>query len=207
MIDVGLYGGLGLLLLCIAGFLNDKLVTGKFKCREEIIERENTAVASLSGVAYFSSGILIAASIYASVNLISVLIFFVIGQLVLTIFCSIYKIITKYDDLVEIGEKKNLSAGIAFAGNVMAYSLILFKGIAVDPIKSVDFTLQDRLIYFAYYAVGGVVLLAVGRLLADKVFLPSVSLHKEIVKDQNINAGIIEGTLVLSIGVILSFCL
>ena len=207
MIDVAIYGGLGIALLCISGILNDKFVMGRFKCREEIIDRQNTAVASVSGAAYLGSGLLIAASIYASRDLVSVLIFFVLGQLVLIVFCSLYKAVTKYDDLEELGEKKNLSAGVAFAGNLIAYSVILFKGIGVDPISSVEFTLQDRLLNFGYYAIGGVFLLAVGRIIADKLFLPSVSLHKEIVEDRNLNAGIVEGTLVLSIGLVLFFCL
>ena len=205
--EVALYGALGLVLLLLAGLINDKLILHSFDNRKEIIEKENKAVAALTGTTYISSGVIIAAAIYASVDIISVLIFYGVGQLILLIFMFIYQKMTAYDDLQELGEKQNLPVALSISGNLLAYSLILFKGIAVNPAFVEEWSLQERLINVAYYAVGGVILLYLARLVVDFMFLPKVKLHKELVEDQNLNAGLMEGTLALSMGVVLCICL
>ena len=205
--EVALYGGLGIVLLLIAGLINDKVFLNTFNNRTEIIDKENKAVAFVTASTYISSGLIIAAAIFASIDLFSLLMFYVIGQIILLIFMSLYKGLTKFDDQKELGEAQNVAVALAISGNMIAYSLILMKGIAVNPAISVDWTLGDRLLNLAYYAIGGLVLISIVRLVADYIFMPKAKIHKELVEDKNINAGLMEGTLVLSMGLILSLCL
>jgi len=51
------------------------------------------------------------------------------------------------------------------------------------------------------------VVLPLLRIANDRLFLPGVSLDDEIVKDQNVNAGLMEAGLAVSMAVILIVCL
>lgn len=193
--DVLIYGGLGVILLLIAGTLNDKLVLNRFNNCAEIIDKQNTAVATLTASTYIGSGLVIAAAIYASIDILSLIIFFIAGQIILCLFMSIYKGLTKYDDQHELGEKQNLAVALAIAGNLVAYSVILMKGIGIHPELSLEWSLQERLLNLAYYSVGGIVLLGLARLIADFIFMPKAIMNKELVEDKNVNAGLLEGGL------------
>ena len=205
--EVLLYGGLGVALVLVAGLLNDKLVLSRFNNRTEIIDKQNTAVATLTASTYLGSGLVIAAAIYASIDILSLIIFFIAGQVILCLFMAIYKGLTKYDDQHELGEKQNFAVSLAIAGNLIAYSVILMKGIGINPELSMEWSLQDRLLNLAYYAIGGILLLGLARLVADFLFMPKAKMQKELVEDRNVNAGLLEGGLALSVGMILSVCL
>lgn len=207
MKGVAIYGGMGILFLFLAGIINDKFILNKFSNEKEIIEKQNMSVATIMGMTYIGSGLIIGGSIYGSADVLSAIVMFVIGQIVLVIFGQIYQALTTYDDQKEVGEKQNLAAGMAFGGNILAYSLILMRGIALDPRESANWMWEDRLTEFLYYAICGAGLLVLTRFIADKVFMPKVKTADEIVKDKNINAGLIETAIALTAGMILVFCL
>ena len=95
---------------------------------------------------------------------------------------------------------------MAYAGNIIGYSLILMKGAALPEYMDEEARI-DRLIYWAYYAGAGVVLLVVIRALCDWLFLTRVKIHREITEDRNPNAGLIEGALAMAFGAAMVFCL
>ena len=207
MIDVAIGGVLGVALLFVAGVVNDKLILSRFSNRKEVIEGRNTAVGLIMACTYVGAGLVVAGAIYASTDIASAVVMFVFGQLVLVLFARIYQRVTRYDEQEQLGEKQNLAAGIAFGGNILAYSLILMKGAMIDPAEAAEWTWADRLVEFGYYAVAGCVLLVVAHLVTDRVFLPTVRTADEIVNDQNVNAGLIETGLALAVGAALVFCL
>ena len=196
-------GLLGMILLFIAGIINDKIILRRFSNQKEIIENHNTAVALVMGASYIGSGIIIAGGVYGSISFVTFLAAFAAGQIMLNLFAVFYKMLTKYNDQEEL-EKKNNAAGFAFAGNIIAYSIILMKGVQAP---NVSWSWLDRLEQFGYYAVAGFVLLLISRIIADKIFIPGKKLKDEIVEDQNINVGLLEGGLAISMGLILGFCL
>ena len=99
------------------------------------------------------------------------------------------------------------AAALAYGGNLIAYGLILMKGLSMDPYAMETWTWQDRLVHAGYYAVVGGALLAVTRIINDVLFLPKAKLSKEIVEDRNLNAGLMAATLALSMGAAMVFCL
>ncbi len=204
---VVMYGLLGCVCLFVAGILNDKITLRKFVNSEEIVKNGNVAVAAVMAATYVGSGLIIAGGISGSQDLVSALVAFVVGQILLLIFAGLYQLVTPYDDQEELGTKKNLAAGIGFAGNIVAFSLVIMKGVALNVENVELWTWSDRLLHVLYYAVAGCVLLGITRIINDRLFLPKASLSKEIAQDRNVSAGLVEAGLALAMGAALVFCL
>ena len=202
-----IYGFLGLIMLFIAGILNDKIVLRQFSNHEEIVENQNSAVAVVMAATYIGSGLIIAGGISSSLDIWSAILAFTLGQLAFILFGILYQIVTKYDDQEEIGKNKNLAAAIGFAGNLIAISMILMRGLKVDIELAVTWNLGDRCLNALYYALAGSLLLVIVRCITDRVFLPGGKISEEIVRDRNLNAGYIEAVLAISVGAILVVCL
>jgi uncharacterized membrane protein YjfL (UPF0719 family) len=196
-----LYSALGMVLLLVAGVINDKLILRRFSNTHEIIENQNTSVAIIMATSYIGSGLIIAGGIQGSLDLVSALAAFGLGQLFLVFFAFAYQWATSYNDQEELHEKKNLAVGIAFASNLLAYSVLLMQGATMQTEQLENW--DHRLMYFVYYAVAGGVLLPLLRIVNDRIFLPGVNLANEIVEDQNLNAGFMEAGLALGMGLIL----
>ena len=207
LVPILVYGFAGLIMLFVAGILNDKIVLRQFSNHTEIVDNQNSAVAIIMAATYIGSGLIIAGGISSSLDIKSAFIAFVIGQFSFILFGILYQVVTKYDDQEEIGENKNLAAGIGFAGNLIAFAMILMRGLKVDIELAVTWNLADRCVNALYYAIAGALLLIIVRFITDRAFLPGGKISEEIVRDRNLNAGYIEATLALSVGAILVVCL
>ncbi len=204
---VAVYALLGMVCLFLAGILNDKIALRKFCNRREIVDNRNTAVGTVMGASYLGSGLIIAGGIHGSLTLVSALMAFVIGQLLLLVFGEIYQLITRYDDQHELGAEKNLAAGLAVGGNLLAFSMVIMKALTFDVDNIALWTRADRLLHVLYYAIAGCILLVVTRIINDRLFLPGNNLSKEIAVDRNICAGLVEAAISLAMGAALVFCL
>ncbi|VGO16491.1 hypothetical protein PDESU_05082 [Pontiella desulfatans] len=202
---VAIYVVIGMVLLFFAGIVNDKLVLHRFQNQHEVVEERNMGVAAIVAATYLGSGLIVGGGISGSFSLTTAILPFIAGQIALVLFAHLYQILTKHDDLKEIGENKNVAAGVAYAGNILAYSIILMKGVSMGG-EGIEMRI-DRLWHFLYYAVAGSILLSVVRMVADRVFLPKARLHDEIVEDRNLGAGFIEAGLALATAAVLGFCL
>lgn len=202
---VVIYSVVGMVLLLIGGIINDKIILRRFSNTKEIIEDQNTSVAVIMSASYIGSGLIVAGGIQGSLDILSALVAFGLGQLALVIFAFIYQAATSYNDQEELSEKQNLAVGVAFASNLLAYSVLLMHGATMQTEQVENW--NHRLLYFGYYALAGIVLLPLLRIINDRIFLPGVNLAKEIVEDQNLNAGLMEAGLALGMGVILVVCL
>ena len=202
-----LYGLMGMVMLFVSGVINDKVVLHRFSNQKEIVDNQNSAVAVIMAATYIGSGLIVAGGIRGSLDIVSALLAFVIGQVAFVAFGLLYQFLTKYDDQKEISENKNLAAGIAFAGNLLAYGMILMRGLRIDDAAIETWTLADRSLNALYYALAGCVLLMVARVITDRAFLPGGKISEEIVRDRNLNAGYMEAALAISVGAVLVFCL
>lgn len=207
MIEVAIYGAIGIVLLLIAGKINDTIILRMFSNRKEIIEKQNKAVAIVVASTYIGSGLIIAGGVKSSVDIFSMLVAFAVGQIALVVFAIIYQKSTSYNDQKELGERKNSAAGLAFGGNILAYALILMKGLVIDTAATEPWTWHDRLRNLGYYAIAGLVLLVIARVVNDVLFFPKVKITKEIVEDRNTNAGLMEAAIAVSMGSAMVFCL
>ncbi len=124
-------------------------------------------------------------------SLLSVLVFFVLGQMVLLLFGLVYQLITPFDVREEV-KKNNPAAALGLGGVLIALSIILMSAIA-GP-----FTGWARDIgNFCAYALGGMILLILFRSFMDKIVLPTTRLAVEVQEDQNAAALlVVESTLI-----------
>ena len=202
---VGLYTFAGILFLLLSGYINDKLILKEFSNTHEITERKNVAVAVIIAAGFLGSALIIAGAIQGSLDWVSALAGFGIGQLLLVMFALLYQRATVYDDQQELHQRQNLAVGLAFGGNLLAYSILLMKGLTMSG-GGLE-TVADRVSHFGYYAIIGAVVLPLLRIVNDRLFLPGVKLDDEIVEDRNVNAGLMEAGLAISMAAILIVCL
>lgn len=194
-----IYSALGIVLLIISKFLNDKIILHKFCIKKEIIEDKNPGTGAVVFGTFIASGLIIAGSIIGEGGgVVSALAFFAMGQLALIIFSKLYNLITKHDVHEEI-EKDNIAAGVSLAGAMIAFGIILFKGVAGNftgwYVDSINFTGE---------ILAGFILLPVFRILFDKVLIPKIDLDDEV-KKGNLAVGFLEAVVLISVAVIYLF--
>lgn len=199
LIAVGGYSILGLVLLNLSRWFNDKIILRKFCDTEQLIKEKNVSVGAVQFGAYLATGIIAAGAVSGQGgSAITSVVFFVLGQMSLFIFSLIYEKFSSYnihDELLN----KNTASGIAFGGNLVALSIIVMNA------ASGDFTnWQKDILLFVVANLIAFVFLPLIRLVMDKLVVPGDSLGREIKEDKNIGAGFLEATIAISFAVILT---
>jgi uncharacterized membrane protein YjfL (UPF0719 family) len=201
--DLVIYGILSIILLNISWFLCDKLILFKFRVSEELIRDHNQGTGVVSAGISVASGFIIYGAVSGEGGSIwTVLGFWALGQVLLILAGLVYERITPYNIHEEI-EKDNVAAGVSFAGALVSIGVII--GLAGEG----DFTAWsiDLPVYLGF-AVLGLILLPIIRLLTDKVLLPSVKLSDEISAQEkpNVGAAYIEAFSYIAAAFIISWC-
>lgn len=213
------YGIVGNLLFILASVFNDKVVfIKKFKLYKEIIKDENIGTGFIEAGNFIGSSLIIYGAISGkTINLfpsldktgyflsgfISLITFWLIGQIILYIFLKIYTKFSKYDVLNQI-EKDNNAVGIVYASIFISVSYLYSQAISGDLI-SWELTLENIL----YYLGLGLILLPLSRLFVDKVILPKSNLTQEIMNQDipNQGAALIEAFAYIGSTILISFCI
>jgi uncharacterized membrane protein YjfL (UPF0719 family) len=201
--DLAIYGILSIILLNISWFLCDKLILYKFRVSEELIRDHNQGTGVVSAGISVASGFIIYGAVSGEGGSIwTVLVFWALGQVLLILAGLVYELITPYNIHEEI-EKDNVAAGVSFAGALVSVGIII--GLAGEG----DFTAWsiDLPVYIGF-AVLGLILLPIIRLLTDKVLLPTVKLSDEISAQEkpNVGAAYIEAFSYIAAAFIISWC-
>ena len=194
LIDIGMYGALAIVLLNLSRILNDRLVLREFRVRDELIRDKNVGTGAVVFSAYVATGMIVFGSVSGVAVLdtagtvMSVVVFWFLGQLALAIAGIVYDAMTSYDVHAEI-EKDNVAAGIAFGGALIGLGNILRHAAAGDLI-SWSMTFQE----FGFELLVGLILLPVMRTVTDMVLLPGAKLSDEIANQEhpNVGAGFVE---------------
>jgi len=208
LIDISIYGGLGIILLNISLFINDKVILNKFSVRKEIIEDRNVGTGIIEAASSIASGLIIFGAVTGeavsfSQGLITAGAFWAIGQIILVITALIYNLITPYDIYKEI-EKDNIAVGIGFAGAIIAIANLIRFGIQGEFVGWSNILSEvgiDVLI--------GLILLPIIRFVADKVLLPGAKLTDEIVNQEKPNNGaaLLEAFAYIGGSILLTWCI
>lgn len=201
--DLVIYGILSIILLNISWFLCDKLILYKFRVSEELIRDHNQGTGVVSAGISVASGFIIYGAVSGEGGSIwTVLVFWALGQVLLILAGLVYELITPYNIHEEI-EKDNVAAGVSFAGALVSIGVII--GLAGEG----DFTAWsiDLPVYIGF-AVLGLILLPIIRLLTDKLLLPTVKLSNEISAQEkpNVGAAYIEAFSYIAAAFIISWC-
>ena len=190
------WGLLGIGLLQVSRYLNDRYLLPNFCNHKEIIEDRNLGTGAVEGCTFIASGIIIKTVLSGSgtgffVDLLGTLFYFAIGQAAFLIFGRLYQKISRFDLHHEI-EQDNAAAGVAFGLSMIAVGILMADYIA------------------AYNSIFGLIVwipisfffLITGRYIADKMLLPGALLDEEISQDRNWGAAMIEGAVAIVIALV-----
>jgi len=184
LIDIFIYGPIAIILLNISTFINDKLVLYQFDNEKEILQDRNAGTGVVELATYVATGMIIFGSISGEGGgIITLLVFWAIGQVSFIIIGFVYNLITPYSVHEQI-EKDNVAAGVCYAGAIIGVANIVRHAIGGDFSNW-----SESLLTFAGYFVLGIILLPLIRLYTDKVLLPGAKLTDEIVNQKKPNLG------------------
>ena len=202
VIALALFGLLGIVLLNLSAWINDKVVFRRFDNEREIVEDRNVGVGVIEGGNYVAVGLITAGALSGEGGVASGMAFWVAGLAALVIAGLLYDRVTSYD-LHEQVERGNVAVAIAFAGVLVGFGNIIRLAGEGDFVSW-----NASLTGFGYYAVVGLVLLPLVRLFADKVLLPGARLSDELLQDSpNLGAGVIEATSYLAASMLIGLTL
>ena len=202
VIGLVIFGLLGIVLLNLSAWINDKVVFSKFDNEKEIVEDRNAGMGAVEGGNYIAVGLITAGAMSGEGGWESGLVFWVSGLVALIVAGLLYDKITSYDLHDQI-EKDNVAVGVVFAGVLIGFGNIIRLAGEGDFV-----TWNESLTEFGYYTVVGLILLPLVRLFADKVLLPGASLSDELVSDPpNLGAGVIEAVTYLAASMLIGVTL
>jgi uncharacterized membrane protein YjfL (UPF0719 family) len=175
-------------------WLLDRLLIPHFRNDREIAENRNLAAGALECGGYLASAALLAGAIRQPGGTVwTACAFFLLGQAALILMGRLYELWSGYDVAAEI-RSANLAAGTGFAMSLVALSLIMLKAIGGE------FTTWTRhLSFFVFDAIVGLLLLLFLRWLTNITLIPHARVAEEIVRDRNVNVGLIDGVLAVGI--------
>ncbi|MFQ5582999.1 MAG: DUF350 domain-containing protein, partial [Calditrichia bacterium] len=134
-------------------------------------------------------------------DLVTAVVFWLLGQLALILAVFVYNWITPFDIHKEI-EKDNVAVGVAVAGIMVALGNVIRIGISGDFVSW-----QINLTQFLGFLIFGLVMLPLLRIVTDKLLLPGVRLTDELVNQEkpNVGAAAIEATAYIAASLLLGW--
>jgi len=200
--DIGstiLWGGIGIALLLVARFLNDKTLLRRFDNTKELVVDRNVGTGAVQAGAYIGSALIVVGAMAGDGEstflggLMATLVYFFLGQLSFVAFGILYQWVSRFDLHHEI-EQDCVAAGVAF-GMTLAAIGILLSGYIMK---------FDSLVGLALWFFISAFSLVTVRYLVDKLILPGKLLDEEISVDRNWGAALLEGSACIGIAFILN---
>ncbi len=193
-----IWSAFGCALLLITRVINDKVLFPRFSNKKELVTDRNVGMGAAQAGSYLATALIIrsvlsdeeSGSLAAEFGL--ALVWFIIAQVLLLLFSLFYQKTIRFNLHDEL-EKDNAAAGVAFSGNLIAFSLLL------------TFYLDsyDSLAGLAIWSIISALLLLVIRLIIGRLILSGSCLNDEIERDQNWGAALIETATVLGVALLI----
>lgn len=193
-----IWSAFGCALLLITRVINDKVIFPRFSNKKELVTDRNVGMGAAQAGSYLATALIIrsvlsdeeSGSLAAEFG--SALVWFIIAQVLLLLFSLFYQKTIRFNLHDEL-EKDNAAAGVAFSGNLIAFSLLL------------TFYLDsyDSLAGLAIWSLISALLLLVIRLIIGRLILSGSCLNTEIERDQNWGAALIETATVLGVALLI----
>ncbi len=134
-------------------------------------------------------------------NMLTALIYLAVSFLLFIIGKKVYQLIHKDIDLDhELVEKDNLAFSFAHVGYYIGLIIVISAVYAGEGMGHI----VDNIIDISIYGLLAIVLLNISMFISDKVILKRFSIKKEIIEDQNVGMGIVEGATCVANGLIIS---
>ncbi len=192
LLNVVIWGFIGILLLNFAGKVNDRIILHRFNNLDELLNQQNISVGVAMAGGYLGSAaiirsIIIGESLGWVYDIGLTIFYFILAQLAFYLSAFLHQIVTRYDFHQEIHDK-NVAAGISFGSSLAAVGILL----------SIPLQSSYSLIVFAAWFVLGSAVMAFFRFVMDRIIIPLEKLDEEIHKDQNWGIALLEGCFALA---------
>jgi uncharacterized membrane protein YjfL (UPF0719 family) len=206
-IDMGIYGGISIILLNLSIIICDKVILRRFSVYKEIIEDRNEGTGVVEAAVAISSGLIIFGAVSGESDgvlhgILTAVVFWAVGQVALIVTSIIYNVTLSYNVFAEI-EKDNVAVGVAFAGILIAIANLVRFAVSGDFVGWGE----------SFTNVGvdlgiGLLLLPVIRFLTDRVLLPGRKITDELVNQEKPNVGValIEAFAYIGGSVLITWC-
>ncbi len=217
LIDILIYGILAIILLNISSVISDKIILRKFDVTKEIIDDRNSGTGAVEAAIMIGSGLVIYGAVSGEAHnffgdlsfgfllsgIISTIVFWLLGQIVLIITSYVYDLLTPYS-IHEHLEKDNVAVGVGFGGAIIALGILVKQGVSGDLVSW-----SYNLYWFSVDVMFGLALLPIVRFIADKILLPGEKLTDEIANQEkpNVGAALIEAFAYVGGAILISYCL
>lgn len=204
VLNTSIYSIIAIILMNISTIIVDKLVLYKFDDQKELVEDKNVGTGAVMAGSYIATGFIISSSVSGEVSggwwngLLSCIVYFVLGQIVLVIAGLWYQAMVRYDVHKAIGEDNNAAVGISFGGFMFTIGYIISAAMSGESLSwAID------LASFALYVVIAIIFLSVGYWVTDWIFLPKATMSDEVGKQGNIAAASISVAINIGIAVLI----
>ncbi len=190
LLDIGdtvLWGIIGIVLLQLARWINDKMLLSSFSNTKELVEDQNIGTGAVEFGSFVGSALIIRVLLMGEgggilAAIVETVLYFLAAQVIFVLFGKVYQLVTRYDVHREI-EQDNAAAGVSLGLSLIAVSVLI----------SSYLSRYDSLLGLAAWFLIGTLLLLGSRYLVDKFLLPGRLLDEEVSTDRNWGAALIEG--------------
>jgi uncharacterized membrane protein YjfL (UPF0719 family) len=207
-IDMGIYGGISIILLNLSIIICDKVILRRFSVYKEIIEDQNEGTGAVEAAVSIASGLIIFGAVSGESagighGILTAVVFWAVGQLVLILTSIIYNLTLSYNVFDEI-EKDNVAVGVAFAGILIAIANLVRFAVSGD-----FHSWTESFSNIGFDLIIGLFLLPVVRFLADRILLPGRKITDELVNQEKPNVGValIEAFAYIGGSVLITWCI
>lgn len=188
LIDIGIYGGLSIVLLNLSLIVNDKIIFSQFDMKKEILEDRNVGTGVIDAANAVATGLIVLGAVAGEGYgvggpIVTAVLYWLLGQFILILTSYVYNWITPYD-IHEHIEKSNIAVGVGYAGAIIGIANLIRNALMHD-FESWVITLED----VAFNVIVGLIFLPIARLMTDKILLPGQKLTDEIVNQEHPNVG------------------
>ena len=194
-----------LILVCLFScrYINDKIMLGHINNDQECM-KGNASVGIVEACMYIATGFVLNGSLSGLSNnlmegILSTIVFFILGQFALLVFGYLYEVITPFNVRDEI-QNNNLAAGLGLGGILVALGIILRSSIE-GPFTGWITDIAN----FGMYALYGIIMLLIFRVVIDKMLLPTTKLAVEITEDKNVAALLVAESAIIAVAIIIAF--
>lgn len=181
----------------VAQFFNDYVIIPGVR-NNDLIMQGNAPTGLIEAGSFIATGILLNGAFSGEQGgIVSAVIFFSLGQAMMAAAIWIHQKIYRFD-VANCCKEKNMAAGVAVAGLLVAYSMILRSSISGDFIGW-----PESLGSFFISAATGMICLIIFEKIASVIFLPKTSISEDIKNGNTASIVLVQG-IVIALSIIIS---
>lgn len=191
-----------IVLMRLSVWLNDCAILYKFSVKKEISNDRNAGTGFVLAGTSISTGLMLNGVLSGHsdsmmLGMRDIAVYWALGQFILIVGALLFQLVTSYDFHKVIGNEDNMPAGISLGGFMVALGFITRNAL----IGATSHLIEEILVTLVF-AITGMLLLVLTRIIVDRVLLPKSPLSKEVVIDRNPAAGSIAAVSFIVVAII-----